>query len=328
MLDFDDIIGHQRIKDRLIAEAASKRPRHAYIFDGTEGVGRQSTALAFARLLNCEEGGSKACKKCGSCVRIAEGYDLDVITVQREKRDITVDVIREQINQKIVFAPHLSRYKVFIMPEADKMNVAAQNALLKTLEEPPEYALFILITSNCGRLLPTVLSRCAVIKFDPLPMDAVRAYLAKETALSPDEANIYALYSRGSIEKAMELQSSESFKELRRYTKDICSRLLNADLIEVFEIAEGTKQYKDNYQDITGMIRSYFRDALIWATTRDMKHIINADNVEFIKNLADRLGVRVLLLLNEELTDMEKSMRTNGDFQLLCEELFLKMKEK
>ena len=169
IFDFKDIIGNDMIKDHFKKAIENNKISHAYILTGEAGTGRKSIANAFSMALLCEKGGKEPCMVCHSCKQVLSGNHPDLIYVKHEKpNSIGVDDIREQINDTIMIRPYSSYYKIYIVDEAEKMTVQAQNALLKTIEEPPSYAVIILITTNQEAFLPTILSRCVQLKLKPL----------------------------------------------------------------------------------------------------------------------------------------------------------------
>lgn len=170
MIRFNDIIGQEPIKKHLQTALAQNNVSHAYLFCGDSGSGRHTLAKAFARALLCEQPtpDHDACGHCKSCLQAASANHPDIRVITHEKFNIRVDEIREQLNNDIQIKPYSSKYKVYIIPDAHRMNEQAQNALLKTLEEPPAYAVIILLSDNESALLPTIVSRCITLQMKPV----------------------------------------------------------------------------------------------------------------------------------------------------------------
>lgn len=165
MGSFKDVVGHRDVIQYLQNAVAENRVSQAYIVNGERGTGKKMLAKLFAMALLCEEHGPEPCNKCHSCVQAESNNHPDIIWVTHEKPgSIGVDDVRTQINNTVAIKPYQGPYKVYIIPEADIMTVQAQNALLKTIEEPPQYAVFILLTENADVLLPTINSRCVMLK--------------------------------------------------------------------------------------------------------------------------------------------------------------------
>ena len=170
MSTYADIYGHNDIKEHLQKCIELKKVSHAYIFNGGLGSGKKTMAALFAKALQCEEGKMQPCGKCPSCIHADSKNHPDIIYVTHEKPNvISVDNIRQQVNADIGIKPYSGDYKVYIIDEAEKMNVQAQNALLKTLEEPPEYAIILLLATRAEAMLQTILSRCVVLNIKPVP---------------------------------------------------------------------------------------------------------------------------------------------------------------
>ena len=161
MAGFQDILGHEQIIEHLQNAIKTDKVSHAYILDGPDMSGKKMIADAFAMTLECEKKGTEPCMECHSCKQALGKNQPDIIYLQHEKPNtISVDDFRSQINNDIGVKPYSSPYKVYIVDEAEKMNVQAQNALLKTIEEPPAYAVILLLTNNAEIFLPTIISRC------------------------------------------------------------------------------------------------------------------------------------------------------------------------
>ncbi len=204
---FARLAGHEAHKRALTAAALSGRVAHAYLFSGPEGVGKRQCALAFARLLNCtapedeEEG-----RTCPSCRKIERHTHPDVFVLEPEgSKEIKVGQIREQVEERLQRTPVEGRYKVAVIDGAHRMNAAAQNAFLKTLEEPPPRTVMVLVTEEPGGLLPTVRSRCQHMVFSPLPLDEVARELEARGVLAGEEALEAAALAGGSLGRALRM---------------------------------------------------------------------------------------------------------------------------
>ena len=190
MAGCNEILGHEEIKEILRKAIRNNRISHAYILSGERGMGKKTIARAFAMTLLCERSSTEPCMECHSCRQFLSDNHPDVIWVSHEKpATIGVDDIRTQINDTITIRPYESKYKIYLVDEAEKMTVQAQNALLKTIEEPPAYAILMLLTTNEELFLPTILSRCVKLKLKPLTDDTVIHYLTEKKGISEEEAH-------------------------------------------------------------------------------------------------------------------------------------------
>src|SRR5689334_4293606 len=195
-MSFADIIGHQKQFGILRAGLASERLHHAYLFVGPEGVGKRTIAMALTKAIHCQNGTTDFCGECVNCARIAGGNHPDVRAVVplSDKKEIGIPQIRE-IERDLGYRSFTGKRKIVIIDPATLLNIAAQNALLKTLEEPPQESLIILIATSVGALLPTLRSRCLRLSFAPLSRREVADYLQKTHNKSAKEAGFLAAIS-------------------------------------------------------------------------------------------------------------------------------------
>jgi DNA polymerase-3 subunit delta' len=205
---FADVIGHDRVIERLQRATASGRLPHTYLFSGPEGVGKYTTACALAARLLCDAPGDDACGSCAGCQAAVRETHPDFVVVRRMEgaAEVKIDQVRE-LQRRIRLRPVHVQRKVVILDDADRLNLSAQNALLKTFEEPPGSVLLMLVASNAAALLPTVLSRCQRINFFPLPDDIVEALLVKLADVPADAASDLARYADGSIGQGLLLKT-------------------------------------------------------------------------------------------------------------------------
>ena len=191
MAGFQDIVGQEQLKAHLQGALETQKVSHAYIINGEKSSGKEFIARIFATALQCEQGDIEPCGQCHSCRQALSGNQPDIIYVSHEKPNtISVDDIRTQVNNDVAIKPYSSRYKVYIINEAEKMTPQAQNAILKTLEEPPEYAVILLLVSNVNTLLPTILSRCVLLNMKPVRDALVKKYLMEEMQVPDYKADV------------------------------------------------------------------------------------------------------------------------------------------
>lgn len=217
MANFKDIIGQESIKKHLQTAIKTGNLSHAYIINGEYGSGRQTIASALAKTIQCQSktDDTDACGVCTSCKQAESHNHPDIKYITHDKTSISVNDIREQLNNDISIKPYSSEYKIYIIPDANKMTEQAQNALLKTIEEPPVYAIIILLTENCDSLLPTIRSRCVTLTMNPVEKDKICTYLENKFQLEPEQAQIAANYCQGNIGKAIRFASSSDFIEMK-----------------------------------------------------------------------------------------------------------------
>lgn len=328
MNNFKDVLGNENLINNLKNSIAHDRVNHAYIFEGAKGMGKLTIAKAFAKALNCYEGSSDACNNCAGCKSFDTDNNPDVIYVTHEKSNISVDDVRLQILQKVVVKPYNCRYKIFIIPDADRMNIQAQNAFLKSLEEPPAYAKFLLLCENSNKFLTTILSRCVLFKLRPLPEFKVADFVAKKLNIEQDEAELYASYAQGNIGRAITMASSEEFADNRNKAINLASELEICDMIKLYKLADTFKDFdKEQCDAILENMFLLYRDALVYKSTGHKKNIIQKDILAVIEKIADVSSYRLINRCEAINITRNNININNANKQMAIEALFFKIKE-
>lgn len=328
MAGFGDIIGHEQIITHLRSAIALDMVSHAYILNGPEYSGRMMLAEAFAMALQCEGEGERPCLECRSCRQAMDHNQPDIIYVSHEKPNtIGVDDIRTQINNDIVIKPYSSRYKVYIVDEAEKMNQQAQNALLKTIEEPPAYAVILLLTTNADSFLQTILSRCITLNLKAVKEEVIRDYLMKHYQIPDYQADVCAAFSQGNVGKAVQLASSEDFGELKASVLQLVKRLDDIDLYEFGGAIKQIGEYKLQINDYFDLITIWFRDVLYMKATNDVNGLIFKDEVYDIKRQAAKRSYQGIEIILKALDTAKLRLNANVNFDLTLELLLLTIKE-
>ena len=234
MTSFKDIIGQDQIKEHLQNALDTGKVSHAYIIHGEKSSGKECIARVFAMALQCEKGGCEPCNECRSCKQSISKNQPDIIYVSHEKPNtISVEDIRSQVNNDVAIKPYSSKYKIYIINEAEKMTVQAQNAILKTLEEPPAYVVMLLLVSNLQTLLPTILSRCVTLNMKPVSDTLIRKYLMEEMQVPDYRADVCVAFARGNVGKAKALASSEEFDNVKNEALALLKYVHDMDLQEI-----------------------------------------------------------------------------------------------
>ncbi len=284
MPGFEDVLGHRDVKDRLGRSARLERVGSGYLFLGPAGVGRRLTAVAWAAVLNCEQPGDLypyACGQCRPCRLIGQQQHPDLIQIAAEpNKDLKIEQIREAVREAH-FKPYEAKKKVFLFDNADHMTDGAANALLKTLEEPSSTLVLILIAESEGRLLPTIRSRCQMVRFGALALDLVAAELVKRGA-SEQKARLLAHQSSGSLGRAIEaLEEGETQEQLRT---DLFQKLGDRESNPIlgYHLAERYKT-NDELGPVFAFLKSFYRDAVLLASGADVRRIANEDQFELVR---------------------------------------------
>ena len=329
MGSFKDVVGHRDVIQYLQNAVAENRVSQAYIVNGERGTGKKMLAKLFAMALLCEEHGPEPCNKCHSCVQAESNNHPDIIWVTHEKPgSIGVDDVRTQINNTVAIKPYPGPYKVYIIPEADIMTVQAQNALLKTIEEPPEYAVIMLLTSNVDALLPTIQSRCVRLDLKVVDDSLVKKYLMERLHVPDYQAEIDASFAQGSIGRAKEAATSEEFS---RMTEKALKILKYVNTMEVYELSDEIKALSDEKQNISDYLdifQFWFRDVLMFKATQEVDNLVFKQEINYIKEQASQRSYENLEKILEALEKTKVRLRANVNFELALELLFLTIRER
>ena len=327
VMGFQDILGNDMIKEHFQKAIEHNKISHAYILTGEEGTGRKSIANAFSMALLCEKGGKEPCMVCHSCKQVLSGNHPDLIYVKHEKpNSIGVDDIREQINDTIMIRPYSSFYKIYIVDEAEKMTVQAQNALLKTIEEPPAYAVIILITTNQEAFLPTILSRCVQLKLKPLKDFTVKSYLSEHLHVPEKEAEICAAFARGNLGKAIYLASSDEFKELYQKVMMMVKNIGTMDIVSLLDHIRYIKEQNFDIGDVLDLLQLWYRDVLMYKVTKDMNLLIFKDEYKVINGMVQKVDYSGLEKILAAIDTARTRLNANVNMELAMELLLLTMK--
>ncbi|MDE6747879.1 MAG: DNA polymerase III subunit delta [Lachnospiraceae bacterium] len=328
MAKFTDIIGQEQLKEHLQNAISMNKVSHAYIINGERSSGKEFVAKVFAKTLQCEKGGTEACGECHSCKQAQSGNQPDIIYISHEKPNtISVEDIRAQINNDIVIKPYSSPRKVYIMNEGEKMTPQAQNALLKTLEEPPEYAVILILTTNVDSLLPTVLSRCVVLNMKPVPDKKVKEFLMKELEVPDYKADICVAFARGNIGKAKMLASSEEFDKVKEEAITLVKYINDMEISEIVKAIKKISEYKFEITDYLDILSVWYRDVLLFKATKDANSMIFRDEIQYIRKVADRSTYEGIETIVKALQQAKRRLDANVNFDLTMELLLLTIQE-
>ena len=329
MATFKDIIGQEQIKDHLTHTIEQGKISHAYVINGERFSGKEFIANVFAMALQCEHpDGVEPCQQCHSCKQALSGNQPDIIRVTHEKPNtIGVDDIRTQINTDIAIKPYSSPRKIYIIQEGEKMTAQAQNALLKTLEEPPAYAVILILTTNMDALLPTILSRCVVLNMKPVRDDLVKKYLMEELQIPDYKANVCVAFARGNLGKARQLASSEEFDHIKEEAVSMLKYVQDMEINEMLAAIKKIQEYKFDVEDYLDILAIWYRDVLLFKATNDANHLIFKEEIQYIKKCADRCAYEGIEDILKALDKAKSRLKANVNFELTMELLLMAIKE-
>lgn len=329
MLGFNDIIGHDEIIRHLKNAIESGKISHSYLITGEAGSGKKLIARSFAAALQCEKGGTEPCMECDSCKKAVGNNHPDIIYIDHEKPGtIAVDDIRKQLVYDVSIRPYCSKYKIYIIPDADLMNAQAQNALLKTIEEPPEYAVIMLLVNNAQILLPTILSRCVRLDLKIVDDSIVKQYLMEHLHIPDYQADIDTSFAHGSIGKAKEVATSQEFSEI---TEKALHLLKYSSDMEVFELTDEIKNLaadKTKIEDYLDIFQFWFRDVLMFKAVREIDNLVFKQEINDIREQASRRSYENLEKILEEIDKTKVRLHANVNVELALELLFLTIRER
>lgn len=328
MESFKDVVGHKDILKYISSAVENKRVSHAYILNGERGSGKKMLANLFAMTLLCETGDNEPCGKCHSCKQAESGNHPDIIRVTHEKpNSISVDDIRTQVNNTVDIKPYQGPYKVYIIPQADMMTPQAQNAILKTIEEPPSYAVFLLLTENAETLLPTINSRCVMLKLRNIKDTLIKKYLMENLEIPDYKADMCTAFAQGNMGRAIMLANSDHFNEIREEAVQLLKHISEMELNEIVAAVKNISVYKLEITDYLDIIMIWYRDVLLYKATKEIDKVVFKDQLQSIKEQARKSSYEGIELILESLEKAKARLKANVNFDLVMELLFLTIKE-
>lgn len=326
-MSFKEIIGQPQAVAQLAAMARSENIPAALLLTGMEGVGKCFTAFQLAQVLNCRQAAyDDACGDCPDCRQIARRVHPDVLLVEAEKNQIKIDQIRE-LHHYLGFAPLSGRFKIVIINDAHLLNEAAANALLKTLEEPPSQAIFVLVTHRQQLLLPTILSRCIALSFKPLSPDALRQIIAaREEGLDVKLLDQAIALGGGSVSMTRYFLDENRLAWCDGFLAGVCA-LSAENFDDIFALAEEIGNDKEIAAVAHYVLETFVRDALILANSADINDqvLFHVGRLELLRKFAAERTPEELVFWLEELNHLQSRLLFNINIKLAWEALLLKL---
>lgn len=324
-MPFRNVVGQGRVVSYLEKTLMQSKTTHAYMIEGVKGLGKKNLAYELAKGICCESKEDKPCGVCKSCSKAERGTNRNIIYLEEEKA-IKIESIRE-IQEEIKVKTFDGSIRVYIICDSDKMTVQAQNALLKTLEEPPAKVVIILTNINANRLLPTIVSRCQVIKLKPIKEEDMRKYLNEKKNLSWSQSKIVASLSDGIIGKALKTLEDETYVKRRELVLNIIDKISTTSVFDVLKSAEFFNEEKENIMELLDILVTWYRDLIIYKETEQLDYVINCDKIEEIilqskKNEFSK--IRNIILMIEE---TRANINSNANYQLSIEVMLLNIQE-
>ena len=323
------ILGHSRLVVQLEAALARNSLAHAYLAVGPPHTGKLTQALDIACAANCQAESGRPCGQCSQCRRILAGQhaDVQVMGVPKEasRKEIPIDAVRE-VERQASLMPFEGRCRVIIVEEAERMSPPAANALLKTLEEPPEHVLFVLTSAQEEALLPTVRSRCQRLELRCLPYDALVEALMRDHGVSQEDAQRLARLARGCAGLALRLAAQPRLLEERRQAMERVARVSEAGLSERFkyaaEVATAFSRDREEARETLHLWLQWWRDILL-VREGVSSHVHNVDGMESLKGQAARYATGQVLESIKAVRDTLDALEQNANPRLALENLMM-----
>jgi DNA polymerase-3 subunit delta' len=330
-MSFSELIGQQKVKERLGA-ALSGDPGHAYLFTGPAGIGKKSFARAFAQALLCENpDDAGACGHCASCRYFERGIHADyrVLELADKEKNIKVERVRQQVCSDLSMHPQFGQRKVYLI-DADSLNEQGQNTLLKSLEEPPDYVVFILLATGPERLLPTVLSRVVNIAMQRYGEAELVEILKQAGHSEADRLSFFVRYANGLPGSAIELAGSANYVDLRNDTAELFFSLAGRSRTSL--LTDGYS-YFDDQRESTGLIFDIFasliRDQLVLARLNDADQLVNHDLANRLKaHMPAGSACEKLWRCNDLIVKADRALALNASYEGLICNLLLSLRKE
>ena len=326
---FDNISGNTNIVNSLKNSIVKDKVCHAYLFCGSTGIGKKLIANTFAKTLLCETGKSSPCNDCISCSTFENHTHPDVIYVRTEKKSIGVDDVRDKILKEMETKPYHYKYKIFIVEDADLMTIQAQNSILKTIEEPSSYGIFLLLSKSEYSLLPTILSRTVKFKLKPLDPNIVYEYLLQNVQhLNEKDAFYYALFSNGTIGYAEKLTANPLFDNMRGVIISLLIKLDEYDLSTIFKKCKELEDFKDLSDELLELMNLWFRDLLVYTSTQNEHLILQKNLTDQIIAKSEKSSIPSVVKNFQYIRNAKEELGRYANFQMVMEVLLLNLKQK
>lgn len=323
----DYILGNEKIRNYLDNSIRKNTVSHAYILAGEKGMGKIRIAREFAMKLICEDG-QRGCMKCPSCRQFLAGTYPDIFYIDSGDKDsIGIDKIREGIVADIVIRPYYGKYKIYIIDDADKMTVVAQNALLKTIEEPPEYAVMLLLVKNTDLLLETVRSRCTKLLTAPVRIERIKNWLM-EMGVSEEVSTVTAFYSNGAPGIAKSMALSQDFIDIYSKNVKFLEKISEARIRDILAFIEGLKKRNNGFKDFVDFLRLWYRDICFIKLTKDIKNLVFVREESIILRLSREYTLQKINSIIDLIDETQRRLNSNVSGETVMELLFMGLRNR
>lgn len=321
----DFILGNEKIRHHLRESIIKQSISHAYILAGDNGIGKSKIAREFAMELICEK--HIGCGECPACRQfLADAYPDFFYMDAEGKESIGIDRIRENIVNDVSIRPYHGKVKIYIIDEADKMTVGAQNALLKTIEEPPEYVVILLLVRNMSLLLETIRSRCIKLLLSAVSNDRIKSWLV-EKGTSEDVATVVASYSNGAPGIAKAMAESEDFAGMYNQNVEFLKKISEASINDILLFIEELKKRTGGFKDFINFLRLWYRDICILKLTKKTDNLVFIREEGIILRLSREYTLKKINSIIDLIDETETRLNSNVSGDTVMELLFIGLRK-
>lgn len=321
----DFILGNEKIRHHLRESIIKRSISHAYILAGDKGIGKSKIAREFAMELICDK--NTGCGECPACRQFLAGAYPDFFYMDAEgKESIGIDRIRENIVNDVSIRPYHGKVKIYIIDEADKMTVGAQNALLKTIEEPPEYVVILLLVRNMSLLLETIRSRCIKLLLSAVSNDRIKRWLV-DKGTSEDLATVVASYSNGAPGIAKAMAESEDFAGMYNQNVEFLKKISEASINDILLFIEELKKRTGGFRDFINFLRLWYRDICILKLTKKIDNLVFIREESIILRLSREYTLKKINSIIDLIDETETRLNSNVSGDTVMELLFIGLRK-
>ena len=321
----DFILGNEKIRHHLRESIIKQSISHSYILAGDNGIGKSKIAREFAMELICEK--HTGCGECPACRQfLADAYPDFFYMDADGKESIGIDRIRENIVNDVSIRPYHGKAKIYIIDEADKMTVGAQNALLKTIEEPTEYVVILLLVRNMSLLLETIRSRCIKLLLSAVSNDRIKSWLV-EKGTSEDVATVVASYSNGAPGIAKAMAESEDFAVIYNQNVEFLKKISEASINDILLFIEELKKRTGGFKDFINFLRLWYRDICILKLTKKTDNLVFIREEGIILRLSREYTLKKINSIIDLIDETETRLNSNVSGDTVMELLFIGLRK-
>ena len=322
----DFILGNEKIRHHLKVSIIKKTISHAYILAGDKGVGKSKIAREFAMELICENN-HEGCGQCPACRQFLANAYPDFFYMDADgKESIGIDKIRENIVTDVGVRPYHGKVKIYVIDEADKMTTVAQNALLKTIEEPPEYVVILLLVRNISLLLETIRSRCIKLLLSAVSKDRIKNWLV-ENGTSEEIATVLASYSNGAPGIAKAMAESDDFAIIYEKNVEFLKSISEVGINEILDFIEELKNRVSGFKEFINFLRLWYRDICILKLTKKIENLVFIREESIILRLSREYTLKKINSIIDLIDETEFRLNSNVSGDTVMELLFIGLRK-